>query len=166
VWNEGYAVKSSAVLRVIGFPLLVLASIVLAPAAYAAAPTEGSGSFTVTSETVTSSHSAGGTTVETVVAHITFTGTMSGTSVTDEGVIFHPDGRFTGHAIETFSGTVLGVAGTIVFRDTFAGITATGAFQGHFTVISATGGLESLDARGTFQGTSTGTYRGRFRLDQ
>jgi hypothetical protein len=158
-------VKSSTALCVSGFPLLVLASIVLAPVVYATPPTEGSGDYVVTSETVTSSRADGGNVFDTVVAHISFSGVLSGTSVTDENVTFHPNGKFTGNAIETFGGTANGIPGTIVFRDVFAGNSTTGAFEGRFTTIEATGELADLHGEGTFQGATTGTYRASLHFE-
>jgi hypothetical protein len=149
----------------LGFLLLVLASIVVAPVVYATQPTEGSGDYVVTSETVTSSRAAGGNTFDTVMAHISFSGAFSGTSVTDENVTFHPNGEFTGNAIATFSGTANGIAGTIVFREVFTGNSTTGAFEGRFTITRATGELANLRGEGTFQGGTTGTYRARLHFD-
>jgi hypothetical protein len=110
--------------------------------------------------TTTSTRHADGNTIGTELAPATITGTYSGTSVAAERVVIHPNGDFTGTATETFTGTVNGVAGTVVFVDVLSGNATTGTFAGHYTVVSGTGGLADLRDHGTFQGTGpSGTYQ-------
>jgi hypothetical protein len=62
-------------------------------------------------------------------------------------------------AVETFTGTVVGSAGTVVFRDVIVLDLTTNAAQGSFTIVSGTGDLATLHGHGTFQGAGgSGTY--------
>lgn len=152
--------KNLIAFRWLGLPLLVLVALALASVAYAAPPADGSGTVTFGTATVSSTRSADGNTIITELAPATETGTYKGSSVADERVVIHPDGDFTGTATETFTGTVNGIPGTVVFHDVFRGNATTGVVTGSYTVISGTGGLADLHDWGTFEATgSTGTYQ-------
>ena len=48
-------------------------------------------------------------------AAVSYTGTFNGTSTLHGSLIFHPNGTANFHDVETFSGTVNGVPGTVTF---------------------------------------------------
>src|SRR5262249_19845841 len=84
--------------------------------ASASAPTSASGTFTYTSATFNSSRSAGGNTIIDLSAMVAYTGTFNGTSTLHGILIFHPNGSATFHDVETFTGTVNGVPGSVTFN--------------------------------------------------
>jgi hypothetical protein len=93
------------------------------------------------------------------------TGTFSGTSVFQERLVFRADGSFTGHDVQTFTGTVNGVAGTATSVLAYAGDAT--SVHGHFVQVSGTGGLANLRGQGTFEGsniTGLGTYSGQIHI--
>ena len=98
--------------RLLLAPLLVVASLAWAPGA-SAAPLQASGTLTYTSSTIHSVRSVGGTTIIDLSANVTYTGTLTGTSTLHGRLIFHPNGRANFLDIETFTGTVNGVPGTV-----------------------------------------------------
>jgi phage baseplate assembly protein gpV len=74
---------------------------------------------------------------------VAYTGTLTGTSTVHGTLIFHPDGTANFHDVETFTGTVNGVAGTVTFNlngssDPALVVSATNV------IVSATGGLADL----------------------
>lgn len=154
-------------LLVILFTLLLTASAVTA--AHASTPTTASGTLTYTSSIFTDVRSAGGNTIiEDNNATVTYTGTFSGTSTVHGFLIFHPDGSATAQDIETFTGTVDGVFGTVTLRLTGGG--PAGLFRGADVVLSATGALAGLhgvlDEVGTVPSQSgpVGTYTGQVQF--
>ncbi len=155
--------------------LLISLAVVLAVAgvtgaAAASLPTSASGTFTYTSSTFNSVRQAGGNTIIDLSATVSYTGTFSGTSTVQGTLIFHPDGTANFHDVETFTGTVNGVPGTVTFNLAGAGSMAppAGSFKGTDVIVSGTGGLANL--RGVLSEVGTvpaplpgplGTYTGQ-----
>jgi len=155
--------------------LLISLAVVLAVAgvtgaAAASPPTSASGTFTYTSSTFNSVRQAGGNTIIDLSATVSYTGTFSGTSTVQGTLIFHPDGTANFHDVETFTGTVNGVPGTVTFNLAGAGSMAppAGSFEGTDVIVSGTGGLANL--RGVLSEVGTvpaplpgplGTYTGQ-----
>jgi len=155
--------------------LLISLAVVLAVAgvtgaAAASPPTSASGTFTYTSSTFNSVRQAGGNTIIDLSATVSYTGTFSGTSTVQGTLIFHPDGTANFHDVETFTGTVNGVPGTVTFNLAGTGSMAppAGSFQGTDVIVSGTGGLANL--RGVLSEVGTvpaplpgplGTYTGQ-----
>ena len=106
--------KNKKVLVSTMIPLLLLS--VLASTALAAPPTAASGTLTYISSTFNSIWSAGGNTIIDLSATVSYTGTFTGTSTVHGTLIFHPDGTANFHDVETFTGTVNGVPGTVTFN--------------------------------------------------
>ncbi len=155
--------------------LLISLAVVLAVAgvtgaAAASPPTSASGTFTYTSSTFNSVRQAGGNTIIDLSATVSYTGTFSGTSTVQGTLIFHPDGTANFFDVETFTGTVNGVPGTVTFNLAGAGSMAppAGSFKGTDVIVSGTGGLANL--RGVLSEVGTvpaplpgplGTYTGQ-----
>ena len=138
--------------------ILVLAA---SPVAAAGPRIAASGGVVQTSFVQSNVRSAGGVTLFDFTEHDSLSGTVSGTSVLQGSCVVRASGRGSCHAVETFTGTVAGQAGTAQFVDVFS-INSAGAFQGRFVVVGGTGHLANLHGHGTFRGTgTTGTYSGR-----
>ena len=128
--------------RLLLAPLLVVASLAWAPGA-SAAPLQASGTLTYTSSTFNSVRTVGGTTIIDLSATVTYTGTLTGTSTLHGQLIFHPNGRANFHDVETFTGTVNGVPGTVTFN--LKGSSDPGlVVKASATVVDATGELAGL----------------------
>lgn len=128
--------------RLLLAPMLVIASLASASGA-SAAPFEASGTFTYTSSTIHSVRNVGGTTIIDLSANVTYTGTLTGTSILHGQLIFHPNGRANFHDVETFTGTVNGVPGTVTFN--LKGSSDPGlVVKASATVVDATGELAGL----------------------
>ena len=101
-------------------PLLVLVVAVLGLAgvtsAVAAPPTPASGTFTYTSSSFNSIRSAGDNTIIDTTGTVSYTSTFTGTSTLQGTLIIHADGSAIFHDVETFTGTVNGVPGTVTFN--------------------------------------------------
>jgi hypothetical protein len=96
---------------------VVALAVLLAPAGAAAASREtASGTMTTTSATFNGVRFAGGNTIVNLTSTVLYTGTFSGTSVLHGTLTFHPNGTANFHDIETFTGTVNGVPGTVTFN--------------------------------------------------
>src|SRR6266571_9385333 len=160
--------KNKKVLVSTMIPLLLLSA--LASTAFAAPPTAASSTLTYTSSTFNSIRSAGGNTIIDLSATVSYTGTFNGTSTLHGTLIFHPDGTANFHDVETFTGTVNGVPGTVTFNLAGAGSMAppAGSFKGTDVIVSGTGGLANL--RGVLSEVGTvpsplpgplGTYTGQ-----
>jgi Protein of unknown function (DUF3224) len=112
--------------------------------------------------------SPGNSIIEDNNATVTYTGTFSGTSTVHGRLILHPDGSATAQDIETFTGTVNGVPGTVTFRLTGGG--PAGVFGATDVVLRATGALAGLhgvlDETGTVPAPSgpVGTYTGQIQF--
>src|SRR5437764_990061 len=76
----------------------------------AASPATG-GTFTTTAATFANTRTVGADTFIELTATVAYTGTLSGTSTVRGNLIIHPDGSANFYDIETFTGTVNGVAG-------------------------------------------------------
>ncbi|TML05254.1 MAG: hypothetical protein E6G36_03260 [Actinobacteria bacterium] len=106
------------------FAMLAAVALGAGPGAAASPPTPASGTFTYLSSTFDSMRSAGGNTIIDLSATVSYTGTFSGTSTLHGILIFHSDGtgaqfppwRANFHDVETFTGTVNGVSGTVTFN--------------------------------------------------
>src|SRR5919197_5659499 len=125
------------------FAALATYALVAAPGAVASPPATASGSFTYTSSTFNSIQMAGGNTIIDLSATVSYTGTFSGTSTVEGTLILHANGSANFHDVETFTGTVNGVFGTVTFNlngrnGPSLDITATD------TIISASGDLKGL----------------------
>jgi hypothetical protein len=161
-------------------PLTIVFATTGVTAAHASTPSPASGTFAYTSSVFSDIRCAGGTLtngfppcspgnsiIEDNVAHVTYSGTFTGTSTVEGRLIFHPDGTATAEDIETFSGTVNGVPGTVTLRLTGGGPGL--LFRGTDVILSATGALAGLhgvlDEAGsvTPQGP-TGTYSGQIQF--
>src|SRR5439155_19267478 len=99
-----------------------------------------SGTFTYTSSSFNSIRLAGGNTIIDLSATVSYTGTFSGTSTVEGILIFHADGSANFHDVETFTGTVNGVAGTVTFNLTGRNGPSLD-IQATDTIVSATGYL-------------------------
>jgi hypothetical protein len=157
------------------FAVLVTVTLV-APGAAASPPTEASGTFTTTSATFNSVREAGGNTIIDLTATISYTGTFTGTSTVNGILIFHSDGtgaqfppwRANFHDVETFTGTVNGVPGTVTFNLNGSN-DPTGALKATATIVSATGDLAGLHGVLNQVGTvgpsgPVGTYTGQIHF--
>jgi hypothetical protein len=126
------------------FAGLATVALIAAPGAVASPPTTASGTFTYTSSTFDSTRTAGSNTIIDLSATVSYTGTYSGTSTVEGTLIFHADGSANFHDVETFTGTVNGVPGTVTFN--LAGRNGPGFTNFHATdtIISASGNLAGL----------------------
>ena len=102
-----------------------------------------SGTFTYTSSTFNSIRSAGGNTIIDLSATVSYTGTFTGTSTLQGTLILHPNGTANFQDVETFTGTVNGVPGTVTLR--LDGHTdRAGVITARDVITSATGELAGL----------------------
>jgi hypothetical protein len=153
----------------------VLGAVALAVSAGAATspPTLASGTYTTTSATFNSMREVGGNTIIDLTATISYTGTFTGTSTVNGILIFHSGGtgaqfppwRANFHDVETFTGTVNGVPGTVTFN-TNGSNDPTAALKATLTIVGATGELAGLhgvlNQIGTVgPGGPEGTYSGQ-----
>jgi hypothetical protein len=84
-------------------------------------------------------------------------------------LIFHADGSANAHDVETFTGTVNGVSGTVTFDLTVRNGPGFTDFHATDTIISASGGLAGVHVlpnweRVTLDGP-VGSYRGELVMD-
>jgi hypothetical protein len=129
---------------VVLFAALATVALVAAPGAVASPPTAASGSFTYLSSTFNSVRPAGDNAIIDLSATVSYTGTFSGTSTVEGTLIFHADGSANFHDVETFTGTVNGVSGTVTFDLTGGNGPGFTNFHATDTIISASGGLAGL----------------------
>ncbi len=94
------------------------------------------------------------------------TGTFTGSTDTVGSLVITVTGEFSFHGRTTFTGTVNGVSGSVVFSLEFSGTGgAGGPFAGEFEIVSASGGLAGLSGGGTLQGAAgAGTYAGQIEF--
>lgn len=123
--------------------VLALLGAIAAGAANASPPFAASGTLAYTSSTFNSVRTADGNVIINLSATVAYTGTLSGTSELEGVLIFHPNGTANFHDLETFTGTVNGVPGTVTFNlkgsaDENLVVKATA------TVVDASGGLAGL----------------------
>ena len=155
--------------RLLIFTTVALLAAVAAGGASASPPVAASGTFTYTSSTFNSIREAGGNVIIDLSATVSYTGTLTGTSTLHGTLILHANGTANFQDVETFTGTVNSVQGTVTFtlqgRTDQAGvITATDA------IVSASGGLAGL--HGVLSEVATlgpdgpvGTYGGELVMD-
>jgi hypothetical protein len=133
----------TALTRSLLIPLATVLAASTITAAHASTPMPVSGTFAYQSSVFSDIRSAGPNTIsENNVAHVIYSGTFSGTSTVEGLLIFHPDGSATAEDIETFTGTVNGVPGTVTLRLTGGGPIP--QFRGTDVVLRATGALAGM----------------------
>ena len=130
-------------LRLVLIPAVVMFGLIGATGAGASQPTTASGTVGNTSATFNSVRVAGGNLIVELSATAAYTGTFSGTSTLDGTLIIHADGSAEFHDIETFTGTVNGVPGTVTFNLNGSNDAAL-AYQTTATIVGATGDLAGL----------------------
>jgi len=108
--------STTARIRLLLVAVVGLLAAVVASGAAASPPISASGTLTYQSATFNSIRSAGGNTIIDLSATVAYTGTFNGTSSLHGTLILHPNGTANFHDIETFTGTVNGVPGTVTFN--------------------------------------------------
>ena len=150
-------------------PVLPIAVLLgLGTAAAASPPTSAQGTFTYLASTFDGVRVEGGNTIiNNLRATVSYTGTFSGTSTLHGKLVLHADGTANFHDVETFTGTVDGVSGTVTLS--LEGATnPNGVVNATDTVLRATGALTDLhgvlDLVGTVPSPSgpVGSYSGQF----
>jgi hypothetical protein len=124
-------------------PLAVLVAAAATTGAAASAPTAASGTVGNTSASFNSVRTAGGNLIVELSATASYTGTFTGTSTLSGILIIHADGSANFHDIETFTGTVNGVPGTVTFNLNGSNDSAL-VVHATATIIGASGGLAGL----------------------
>jgi hypothetical protein len=150
-------------------PLSVVLGLACVATAAASPPSSASGTFAYLSATFNGVHVDGGNTIiDDLSATVSYTGTFSGTSTVEGMLILHADGTANFHDLETFTGTVNGVPGTVTFR--LEGTTnRVGVVNGTDAIVSATGALAGLHGVLSFVGTvpspngPVGSYSGEIQ---
>lgn len=140
--------------------ILLLAALLMLPTVSATTPASASGTFTGTGFKLINTKTAGPNTFATAAMNFSLTGAFTGTAAETATTLTTAKGLTVdvGDVRATFTGTVNGISGTVVFR--INGNSAGGPFHGHFVIIDGTGGLANLRGEGTFKLTSPngGTY--------
>jgi Protein of unknown function (DUF3224) len=151
---------------------VALLAAVAASGASASPPLPANGTFTYTSSTFNSMRTAGGNTIIDLSATVSYSGTFSGTSTVEGTLIFHADGSANFHDVETFTGTVNGMSGSVTFDLTGGNGPGFTNFHATDTIISASGGLAGLhgvlnweDVTLVMPDGPRGTYSGEFATD-
>jgi len=108
--------STTARIRLLLVAVVVLLAGMAATGAAASPPISASGTLTYQSATFNSIRSAGGNTIIDLSATVAYTGTFNGTSTLHGTLILHPGGTANFHDVETFTGTVNGVPGTVTFN--------------------------------------------------
>jgi hypothetical protein len=143
-------------------------AVLAGPGAVAAAvPQSASGTFTYTYTTINGFRIAGGNAIVDLSATVSYTGTLSGTSVLHGTLTFHPNGKANFEDVETFTGTVNGIPGTVTLnlKGTSEGLDV----RASANVIAATGDLANLHGVLFESGIEAshgpaGTYGGKVEL--
>ena len=147
--------------------IALLSLIVIRGIGLAALPnTEASGSFTTTSTTIHRITEDKFNEVIDLSSTVTYTGTLEGTSIVEGTFVVHRDGSANFKGLETFTGLVNGVPGTLTFElmgnnDLYQEIQLTNL------IISGTGELAALQGELSKTGIikdngPVGTYTGQF----
>jgi hypothetical protein len=137
--------------------VFVVCALLRASPAAAATTIAASGGFLQTGFDQSNIRTVGGVTQFDFTEHDTLSGTLTGTSVIQGSCVVRTSGAAVCQAVETFTGTVAGQTGSLVFRDVVE-LGSTGTAQGSFTVISG-GSLATIHGHGSFEGVGTsGTY--------
>ena len=136
-----------------------------ATGASASPPAAASGTYSYTESWFDSFRTAGGNTIIGLRATVEYTGTFTGSSTVHGTIVVHADGSANFHDVETFSGTVNGVPGTVTFNLTGSNDAALDV-KINSTIVGATGDLAGLRGVLRLGGTvvfpqgPTGTYSG------
>jgi hypothetical protein len=138
-----------------------------AAAAAAAPPNSAQGTFTYLASTFSGVRVEGGNTIiDNLSATVSYTGTFSGTSTLHGKLVLHANGTANFHDIETFTGTVDGIPGSVTLS--LEGATnPNGVVNATDTILYATGALADLhgvlDLIGSVPNPSgpVGTYSGQ-----
>ncbi|MEP6893416.1 MAG: DUF3224 domain-containing protein [Gaiellaceae bacterium] len=130
-------------LRLLLVPLVVLLAVVATTSAAASPPTPASGTVGNTSSTFNSVRTDGTNLIIDLSATASYTGTFTGTSTLHGILIVHADGSANFHDVETFTGTVNGVPGTVTFNLNGSN-DSTLAVHATATIIDASGDLAGL----------------------
>lgn len=150
-------------------PLSVALGLAYVATAAASPPSSASGTFAYLSATFNGVRVDGSNTIiDDLSATVSYTGTFSGTSTVEGMLILHADGTANFHDLETFTGTVNGVPGTVTFR--LEGTTnRAGVVSGTDAIVSATGALADLHGVLSLVGTvpspngPVGSYSGEIQ---
>jgi Protein of unknown function (DUF3224) len=129
-------------IRLLVVAVAALLAAVAASGAAASPPISASGTFTYTSSTFNSIQEAGGNLIIDLSSTVSYTGTFTGTATLHGTLIFHANGTATFQDVETFTGTVNGVPGTVTLR--LDGHNRAGVITATDVIISATGELAGL----------------------
>jgi Protein of unknown function (DUF3224) len=108
--------STTARIRLLLVAVVGLLAATAASGAAALPPNSASGTLTYQSATFNSVRSVGGNTIIDLSATVAYTGTFNGTSTLHGTLILHPNGTANFHDVETFTGTVNGVSGTVTFN--------------------------------------------------
>ena len=157
--------------RLLLITTMALVAAIAPSGASAAAPVAASGTFTYTSSTFNSIQEAGGNVIIDLSATVSYTGTFTGTSTLHGTLILHANGSANFHDVETFTGTVNGVYGTVTFDLTGGNGPGFMNFHATDTIISASGGLAGLHGVLSWEDVTlgangpVGTYNGELVTD-
>jgi Protein of unknown function (DUF3224) len=130
-------------LRLLLVPFAVLLAVTVPSSAAGSPPTPASGTVGNTSATFNSIRMAGNNLIIDLSATASYTGTFEGTSTIHGTLIVHADGSASFHDIETFTGTVNGVPGTVTFNLNGSN-DSTLAVHATATIVDASGELAGL----------------------
>ncbi len=146
--------------------LLLLVPALLISTVHATQPAPASGDFLLVGRGIPEMRFADGNTILNLSVTYALTGGFNGTFVDTEKEIIRPTGEGTFQGRGTFTGTVNGISGTLVFSmaGTFNASIATA--RGQFVILSGTGGLSNLRGRGTLEESGPkGTYSAQIHFD-
>jgi Protein of unknown function (DUF3224) len=135
--------KTARPLRLLLVPFAVLLAVTVPSSAAGSPPTPASGTVGNTSATFNSIRMAGNNLIIDLSATASYTGTFEGTSTIHGTLIVHADGSASFHDIETFTGTVNGVPGTVTFNLNGSN-DSTLAVHATATIVDASGELAGL----------------------
>jgi hypothetical protein len=130
-------------LRLLLVPFAVFLAVIVTSSAAASPPTSASGTVGNTSATFNSVRMVGNNLIIDLSATASYTGTFEGTSTIHGTLIVHADGSASFHDIETFTGTVNGVPGTVTFNLNGSN-DSTLAVHATATIVDASGDLAGL----------------------
>ena len=122
--------------------------------------TEASGTFISTSTTIHSVMEERFNEIIDLSSKITYTGTFTGTSTLQGTLVVHRDDSTNFHGLETFTGSVNGVSGTLTF-EVVGSSNAYQMIQLTKSITSGTGELASLYGVLSMAGAVKDTYTGR-----
>jgi hypothetical protein len=108
--------SSTSRIRLLFVAVVALLAAVAPSGAAASSPIAASGTFTYTSSTFNSIREVGGNLIIDLSATVSYTGTFTGTSTLYGTLILHANGTANFQDVETFTGTVNDVPGTLTLR--------------------------------------------------